>query len=275
MRKSFQVADLDQQAHRYDLAMQAVAGITTMNVSDPGELRRALAIFHSAGSDLKFLGSKLVKVASNDAVFMGSVRKACPHRAAVDDLLKKVRIDPRAIFGLEGARLLTVRLRQNIVNDARAIARLASYFGEAAANLQPIKSGELADRFGLSPTSPTHKPVQKSRFYTPFADQVARSWERIWQLNDGADAVIFGSLVFTLLDIDAVNHLDLSACLKYYTCMQAGHNQLGQCTAAAHNQIPPNLGLEVQYAGQFADLTLQCGFFALGTSNVMPTFRGC
>ena len=88
MRKSFQVADLDQQAHRYDLAMQAVAGITTMNVSDPGELRRALAIFHSAGSDLKFLGSKLVKVASNDAVFMGSVRKACPHRAAADDLLK-------------------------------------------------------------------------------------------------------------------------------------------------------------------------------------------
>jgi hypothetical protein len=233
----------------------------------------------------------LVKVASNDAIFMGSVRKACPHSAAADDLMKQVRMDPRAVFRLEGARLLTVRLRQNLANDARAMARLVSYFREAAANLQregmsvrtgksppkadakrpPTKSSELADQFGVGPP---YKPVQKSRIYTSFPDQIVQSWERNLQLNDGWDAVIIGSLLFTLLDIDAANRLDFSACLKYYTCMQAGHKKLGQCTAAAHNQIPPNLGLEVQYAGEFADLAMRCGSFALGTSDVMPTFGG-
>jgi hypothetical protein len=113
------------EAIRYDSAVRAMAGIVTMKLETPDDLKKAHAIVANARPSLKLFRSKFVVMSLSDPTFTDAVKKRSPNKKAAEDLIKEINADQRAVLKLNGAEALKNRIEQSIKTDAGTL-RLAS-----------------------------------------------------------------------------------------------------------------------------------------------------
>ena len=113
------------EAIGYDSALRAIAGIVTMKLETPDDLKKAHAIVVGARPNLKLFRSKFVVMSLGDPTFTDAVKKRSPNKKAAEDLVKEINADKRSVLKLNGAEALKTRIEQSIKADASTL-RLAS-----------------------------------------------------------------------------------------------------------------------------------------------------
>ena len=118
MRMFYRSIALKSDAARYDVAMRTIAGVTSMRLENPQELKAALAILNQQFTHLKLHRSKLVTFVLSDYTFTSALKEACPNQAAAEALIREWRANPNAVFKLRGAYALSWRLAESVRADA-------------------------------------------------------------------------------------------------------------------------------------------------------------
>ena len=124
------------EAGLYESALGAIAGIATLKLDTPNDLKQALAIFDRARPGLKFFSSKLVVIAISDSAFSGAVKKKASSKLAAEAFLEELKADPKVVSRLDGAATLTTRLQQTAQADAAILRRVAERLKDAAERIK-------------------------------------------------------------------------------------------------------------------------------------------
>jgi hypothetical protein len=267
MRSRFDPAVLEAQARRYDIAMSAVSRIATMRLDTLDQAKAALGLVDGAGADLRHQPTKLLHLIRSDATFGAAVRSACPDAASAGRFAKSLRADPGAVFALDGGAAVALRVRESLQADGRTMARIAHRFKEARRRMRAVPG--IRGGGGTLPPSVVE-------FGREIGEALANSMYGI--KANGLLGLMFGPAILTALDLLGFGDLDASLVpfAKWGLCLDAAYKKRAECTAMARNQIPPDIGVQLQYAGDWADLVnVRCIAFALSTSTVVPSFSCC
>lgn len=135
------------EAVRYDSALRAVAGITTMKLETADDLKQAIALVERERSNLKLRLSKLVDLAINDSTFSAAIQKRAPDKQTAEAFAKALSASPREVLKLEGAEALKARMHRNAEADAEILKRSATRLKEAAEKIKRDSSVKTGQRF--------------------------------------------------------------------------------------------------------------------------------
>jgi hypothetical protein len=133
LRMVYRSIALKSDAARYDVAMRTIAGVTSMRLANPQELKAALAIIKEQLKHLKLHRSKLVNFVLNDYTFTTALKEACPNQRAAEALMRELRANPKTVFNLRRVHLLSMRLVESIRADTTMLRRIAQRLREATA----------------------------------------------------------------------------------------------------------------------------------------------
>lgn len=141
-------SQLRSEASRYDSAIRAISGITTMKFDTPEDLKKAVVILDRERPNLKFHRSKFVFIGISDSAFVSAVRKKLPNKQAAETFAKQLIADTKLALTVEGAESLQTRIRRNIESDAATLRRAADRLKEAAAKFKRAQApGPRTDEF--------------------------------------------------------------------------------------------------------------------------------
>lgn len=138
------------EASLYEGALRAIAGIATMKLDTPDELKQALAIFDRARPNLMFFSSKLVVIARNDPTFSNAVKKKTSTKQAAQTFLAALKADPKIVSELDGAASLTTRLQQIAQADAASLRRVAERLKEVAEKIKKTSQAKASHDLSLT-----------------------------------------------------------------------------------------------------------------------------
>jgi hypothetical protein len=138
------------EASRYDAAIRAIAGIATMKLDTPDDLRKALDILKREGPNLKFNRSKLVVLGLSDSTFSNAVKKKTPNKQAAEAFAKEVNADPKVVLKLDGAESLQTRMRSSNESDAATLRRAGEKLKEAAGKIKKTAQGSRGRGVGVT-----------------------------------------------------------------------------------------------------------------------------
>ena len=120
------------EASRYDAAIRAISGITTMKLETEDDLKSAIAILDRERPNLRFHRSKLVSLAINDSTFSSAVKKKSPDLKAAEAFLKELSADRTLVLKLDGAEALKTRFLRSDGSEAGILKRAGERLKEAA-----------------------------------------------------------------------------------------------------------------------------------------------
>ena len=176
------------EAARFDAAIRAINGISTMKLETGDDLKRAIAILDRERPNLKFHRSKLVVLVLGDSIFMNAVKKKAPDKQTAEAFAKELNANRQAIFKLDGAESLKTRIRGSVESDAATLRRAGGKLKEAAQKLKKAGQGGTAPNLGANREfkvirasfSQAEQPLaaNDSLITTP-QDQVSRDFPRI------------------------------------------------------------------------------------------------
>lgn len=126
------------EASRYENAMRAIAGISTMKLETTEDLKRAIAILDRERPNLKLFFSKLVVIGFSDSTFSNAVKKKMPDKQAAESFLKGLQADHKAVLRLDGAESLATRLQRTAESDATILRRAGERLKEAAEKIKRV-----------------------------------------------------------------------------------------------------------------------------------------
>ncbi len=129
-------SQLRTEASRYDTAMRAISGISSMKLDTGDDLKKALVILNRERPNLKFFRSKFVVIGLNDTNFVNAARKRVPDKVSAEAFAKELTADPKVAFTVSGANSLKTRLAQSIAADAATLRRAGEKLKEAAAKFK-------------------------------------------------------------------------------------------------------------------------------------------
>jgi hypothetical protein len=228
MRMIYRSIALKSDAARYDVAMRTIAGVTSMRLEDPQELKAGLAILSEQLTYLKLHRSKLTTLVLNDYTFTTALKEACPNQGAAATLIREWRANPKAVFKLRGAHVLSVRLMESVRADATILRRIARRVREA--------------------TAPSGPPINPIPSYQPFAE---KDWGEILFITCALGMMetlfSFGSLfdsIFAGLSADMIN-CQAVAYRQYFECLSVLQSHPGlerdklsaRCVSTACEQL--------------------------------------
>jgi hypothetical protein len=125
-------AEYKAEASRFDNAIRAMAGITTMKLETPDDLKAALAIVERESGNVTLLLSKLVAMGLADSTVVAAVKKKGPTAKEAEAFLKAIIADPQKALELEGASALSTRMRSAIASSTDTLRRAGARLREAA-----------------------------------------------------------------------------------------------------------------------------------------------
>jgi hypothetical protein len=120
------------EALRFDNAIRAMAGIITMKLETPDDLKVARAIVERESGNVTLLLSKLVAMGLSDSTFVAAVKKKGPTAKEAEALFKAIVADPQKALELDGGRALHTRMRSVIASSADTLRRAGARLREAA-----------------------------------------------------------------------------------------------------------------------------------------------
>jgi hypothetical protein len=125
-------AEYKAEALRFDNAIRAMAGITTMKLETPDDLKAALAIVERESGNVTLLLSKLVAMGLADSTVVAAVKKRGPTAKEAEAFFKAIIADPQKVLNLEGGSALSTRMRSVITSSAETLKRAGTRLREAA-----------------------------------------------------------------------------------------------------------------------------------------------
>ncbi len=124
------------EASLCESAIRAIAGVATMKLATPDDLKQALAILDRARPNLKLYSSKLILMALTDSTFTNALRKRGQDRQAAEAFLKEVNTNHSLILKLDGVESLKTRMQQVAHTDAATLQKTADALKEAVQRLR-------------------------------------------------------------------------------------------------------------------------------------------
>jgi hypothetical protein len=138
------------EAARYDAAIRAISGITTMKLETGDDLKKALAILDRERPNLKLHFSKFVVLGLSDSTFSGAVKKRVSDQQAAEAFAKELEANHKAILMLDGAEALRARIRRSAESDAAVLRRAGERLKEVAAKLKKAAQQGAAPGLGVT-----------------------------------------------------------------------------------------------------------------------------
>lgn len=143
-------SQLRSEASRYDGAIRAVAGIATMKLETPEDLKKAFAVLERERPNLKFHFSKLVVLAISDSTYSGAIKKKIPDKQAAEAFAKELEADLKAVLKLDGARSLKTRMERSAEADAAVLRRAGERLKLAGEKIKKAAQQAVAPDSGAS-----------------------------------------------------------------------------------------------------------------------------
>jgi hypothetical protein len=253
-------AEVRSEATRYDGAMRAIAGVASMKLEKPDEMKRALATLDSKGSDLKFHRSKLIVLGLSDTSFTGAVKKASPNKEAAEALIKETTANPKAVLELNGAQSLVTRLQQSAQTEAATLRRVSERLKEAAAKIkQSSKTRVTPDVREAKLISAVYRGVNES--YEPSLSVNPLQGEVIAVLLIVVAVIIFLEIASFAIKVFESFLTKVLESIERQTaeCREAADTKRTKCVADAHNQVfPLNLVAEAECDSEWLAQSAAC-----------------
>ena len=237
MRMDYRSIALKSDAARYDVAIRTIAGVTSMRLENPQELKAALVILSEQFTYLKLHRSKLITLVLSDNTFTSALKEACPNQEAAKSLMRELRAYPKAVFKLKGAHVLSVRLMESVRADVTNLRRTAQRLREAIA----LSNGSREIGWCVQKSNPYYDPTDYNPFFYD-SSVFARA------LIITALVMIAGELAFSTwvspYSVD-VERCQYAALTKYVQCNATAmtypqperEKRSALCTAAAYEQV--------------------------------------
>jgi hypothetical protein len=130
-------SEIKSEAARYEKAIIAIRGITTMKLDSADGLKQANAIVERERPNLKFFRSKLIAMAMGDATFASAVKKAAANEKAAEEFLKRLIADRKVVLNLDGAKSLQTRIARSIEQDSTTLRQAGERLKAAAEAFKP------------------------------------------------------------------------------------------------------------------------------------------
>jgi hypothetical protein len=131
------------EARRYDTAIRAIAGITSMNLETPDDLKKALAIVGRARPDLNLFRSKWVVVSLDDSTFRGAIKERSPNKQAAEKLVQEINADRSAVLKLKGAEALKTNIERSLTADATTLRLAGEWLKKAGEKIKKTSQAKL------------------------------------------------------------------------------------------------------------------------------------
>lgn len=138
------------EASRYDGAIRAIAGIATMKLETPDDLKKAIAILDRERPNLKLHFSKFVVLALGDSTFSGAVKRKSSTKAAAEALIKQTSADRNEVLKLDGAASLKTRVERSAESDAAVLRRAGERLKEAVDKIRKASQGRVDHGVGAA-----------------------------------------------------------------------------------------------------------------------------
>ena len=208
------------EASRYEAAIRAISGITTMKLETESDLKAAIAILDRERPNLKFHRSKLVFLALSDSTFSSTVKKKSPDVESAQAFLKQLSADRASVLKLEGAEALKTRMERGDQADAATLRRAGDRLKEAA---ERIKQKTRAAHAVANRTS-TVEDIDVTKVAGP---EVLTS--SLPPILDPA-GIILGAIIIAVIVIEIVA---LGAAVAKNVSTEEGRDEVAECQERA------------------------------------------
>jgi hypothetical protein len=124
------------EAKTFDAAIQAINGISSLNLKDDSNLKTVESTLETHVPKLKLVRSKLIAVALNDSTLISDAKAKLSDQKAAEQFAIEVSKDVNAVLKLSGATAVRDRIQSNLQADLAKIQKTAQFIrdNEAARN---------------------------------------------------------------------------------------------------------------------------------------------
>jgi hypothetical protein len=168
-------SQIRSEAERYQRALNAISGISTMKLDTIEDLKKANEIMRTFMPDVSLVRSKLILIGLNDQAFTAEIKKRGTNKETAEKYVKELRGNPNEVTKLNGAAELKAKMAGALKGDAAILKSAGTHLKDAADRLKAksVKSAHaLAWKNQFNLEAPSHDLTKNSDPSAPNTPQV-------------------------------------------------------------------------------------------------------
>ena len=159
------------EASLYDTAVREIGRIESMRLTTADEFTRVKSVLERHVPNLKFIRSKLVALALNDATLISAARARTSTTKLAEEFAVELATNSESVFKLSGGAAVRDKISRSFQTDVTMLRRVSEQLKRAASDFKPTGHHAIPER--LLPHA--YNSVQRDGVVTTIATVVVAS----------------------------------------------------------------------------------------------------